>query len=1289
MQTRFMKRGLLMMAGLLVLAMPAVSFSFRGSIPVSGVPVRESFPLISDHQVVPLVVSDAGEPGVLRAAEALRQDLEAVSGGSVLVAGQVPAGHPFIVIAGTLGKCPLIDDLSARGKINPGEIRGRWESTLIEVVHKPFPGVKKALVIAGSDMRGTIFGMYDLSASVGVSPWTWWADVPVKKAADLYIPPTRIVIGSPKVRYRGIFINDEAPALSGWVHENYGSFNHRFYERVFELILRMKGNFLWPAMWGRAFYDDDPLNPQLADEYGVVIGTSHHEPMMRAHDEWRRYGSGKWNYRENPEVLREFWRSGISRMGKFESLVTVGMRGDGDEPMSREADISLLEEIIADQRKIIGEVTGKEASQTPQVWALYKEVQDYYDLGMRVPDDVTLMLCDDNWGNVRKLPRPGSLPRSGGYGMYYHFDYVGGPRNYKWLNTNPISRVWEQMHLTWAHGVDRIWIVNVGDIKPMEFPIQFFLDMAWDPGAMTSARMAGYTREWAGATFGSAHAGDIARLIDGYTRFNGRRKPELLDPHTYSPIHYREAERAAAEYNALASEARALRERLPREFHDAYDQLVLFPVVACANLHDLYVTAGRNRLYASQGRAATNTLAARTTELFLRDSLLTRWYNHDMAGGKWNHMMDQTHIGYFMWQEPPRNFIPRTTKITLPVKSLMRVTPEGAESFLEAGDTARMLPVLDTYQNDSVYAEIFNAGTEPFAWSLSASVPWLRISPREGILTTEERIWFTLDASKVPEGRHTLPVTILSSGGERIVLLVEVFRPAPFPAGFHGFAESNGHIAMEAAHYARKSGYAGVKWEEIPQLGRTHSAMTTFPVTAPADTLPGPGASLEYDLWVFTPGEVTVTLVLSPSLNYYGPGHRIALSFDDQPPQILPVHGRYDNRQWEQWMRDNAIYVTSRHQINTPGKHVLKLGRIDPGVVVQKIILDMGGVRKSYLGPPAFPVFPGGATGGLLPEGTGGMAHGELPAPDGEGAALFPANGEGVPVVVSTWGFGVAANEAAWEHLAAQGYALDAVEAGARVPEADPAIISVGYGGLPDARGRVTLDACIMDEKGNAGAVACLEEIRHPISVARRVMEKTPHVLLTGKGALDFALSEGFRKEKLLTPAARKAWRQWKQEGARFKPVINIEKEILRNHDTIGLLALDSRGRLCGATTTSGMAFKMNGRVGDSPLPGAGIYVDGRVGGAVATGSGELVMKTLGAFLVVEFMRQGMLPEEACREAVLRITAALEGYQEHQIGYLALDIQGRSGAFSLQPGFEVAHRDSSGSRLWQAPSLLP
>lgn len=322
-----------------------------------------------------------------------------------------------------------------------------------------------------------------------------------------------------------------------------------------------------------------------------------------------------------------------------------------------------------------------------------------------------------------------------------------------------------------------------------------------------------------------------------------------------------------------------------------------------------------------------------------------------------------------------------------------------------------------------------------------------------------------------------------------------------------------------------------------------------------------------------------------------------------------------------------------------------------------------------------FMTMAGGALGGVLLEGKTLMAA--------------PLRSRGKAVVVSTWNFGAAANEAAWEILRGGGYALDAAEAGARVPEADPAVISVGYGGLPDARGKVTLDACIMDEKGNAGAVTFLEDIMHAISVARLVMEKTPHVMLSGNGARDFALANGFTRENLLTPTARNAWQKWKKEGQGFKPVINIEKEILRNHDTIGLLALDSRGRLCGATTTSGMAFKMHGRVGDSPIAGAGLFVDGRVGGAVATGSGELVMKTLGSFLVVELMRNGLSPAEACKEAVHRIVTSLSGYQEHQIGYLALHISGETGAFSLQPGFEYALRNDEGSLMIQAPSWLP
>jgi hypothetical protein len=309
----------------------------------------------------------------------------------------------------------------------------------------------------------------------------------------------------------------------------------------------MKGNFLWPAMWGEAFYDDDALNPKLADEFGVVIGTSHHEPMMRAHDEWRRYGKGAWNYEKNDSVLKEFWQKSIKRMKSYESLVTVGMRGDGDEPMSQNANISLLERIVEDQRQILGNVTGKDVSTIPQVWALYKEVQEYYDKGMRVPDDITLLLCDDNWGNIRKLPKVTDPPRSGGYGIYYHYDYVGGPRNYKWLNTNQISRVWEQMHLAHEYGANRLWIVNVGDIKPMEFPIEFFLDYAWNPDAWPAEFLPEYTKLWSERQFGQKHAKEIADILTRYTQFNSRRKPELLSPETYSLSNYHEAETVVAE----------------------------------------------------------------------------------------------------------------------------------------------------------------------------------------------------------------------------------------------------------------------------------------------------------------------------------------------------------------------------------------------------------------------------------------------------------------------------------------------------------------------------------------------------------------------------------------------------------------------------------------------------------------------------------------------------------------------------------------------------------------------
>ncbi|MDR2810464.1 MAG: glycosyl hydrolase 115 family protein, partial [Tannerellaceae bacterium] len=420
------------------------------------------FPLAANGKPVAVLADATDHKGVLHAVNNLKDDLQKVT-------GTAPGGNgPYAVIVGTAGQSATIDRLLKEGKLNGDELNGKREKYIIQTVENPTEGIRTGLVIAGSDKRGAIYGIYELARQIGVSPWYWWADVPVEHQDNLYVKPGVYTDGEPAVTYRGIFINDESPAFKGWCIEKFGGVNSKMYQHMFELILRLKGNFLWPAMWGNALYDDDPLSGALADEMGVVLGTSHHEPMGRAHEEWSRYGKGPWDYEKNAQTLEKFWREGIERMKDFETVATVGMRGDGDAPMSESANIALLQRIINKQRAIIAQVTGKKAEERPQVWALYKEVQDYYDKGMRVPDDVTLLLCDDNWGNVRKLPDINASRRKGGYGMYYHFDYVGGPRNYKWMNVSQIQRTWEQMNLTYSHGVDRLWVVNVGDLKPME-----------------------------------------------------------------------------------------------------------------------------------------------------------------------------------------------------------------------------------------------------------------------------------------------------------------------------------------------------------------------------------------------------------------------------------------------------------------------------------------------------------------------------------------------------------------------------------------------------------------------------------------------------------------------------------------------------------------------------------------------------------------------------------------------------------------------------------------------------
>lgn len=599
--------------------------------------------LINGNDKVEIYMDANDCRGVSYAANTLVKDIRNVSGSQATITSNRKA----TILVGTIGHSAAIDQLVKQKRINGNLLKGKREKFIITVVDNQ-------LVIAGSDRRGTIYGIYELSQQMGVSPWYDWADVPVEHHDSIFVNRGTYTDGEPAVRYRGIFLNDEAPCLTSWVKNTYGTGygDHRFYQRVFELVLRLRGNMMWPAMWGWAFYADDAENEKTADEMGVVMSTSHHEPMARNHQEYarNRKGWGPWNYQKNKANLQKFFREGIERMKGTEQIVTIGMRGDGDEAMSAEADTKLMSQIINDQRKIIADVTGKKASETPQVWALYKEVLDYYDKGMKVPDDVTLLLCDDNWGDVRRVPNAQERKHKGGWGLYYHVDYVGAPRNSKMLNVTPVQNPWEQLTLAYENGIDRLWILNVGDLKPMEYPISQFMDMAWNPHKYSVNNITRHTRDWCAQQFGESQADEAARILNLICKYNGRCTPEMLDKNTYS-LENGEWQEVVNQYLQLEADALRQYNSLPTSYHDAYRQIILFPIELMSNLHQMYFAQAQNHALYKQNNPKANIWADECERLFKRDSLICDVYNHKMSGGKWNGMMTQKHIGYKSWND--------------------------------------------------------------------------------------------------------------------------------------------------------------------------------------------------------------------------------------------------------------------------------------------------------------------------------------------------------------------------------------------------------------------------------------------------------------------------------------------------------------------------------------------------------------------------------------------------------------------------------------------------------------
>jgi len=969
------------------------------------------FPLVAGGRAAPLVVSAGDHAGVVRVVGDLRADIKKVTGVEPAVAhDRVPAGSNPVII-GTIGKSPLIDGLVAAGKLDVRGVKGKWETTIEQVVENPLPGVRRAFVIAGSDQRGTVYGAYETSEQIGVSPWYFWDDVPVKQARALYVLPGRHTQGTPAVKYRGFFINDENPASGTWVPQYFGpgkapgfpnGFNSDYYAKIFETMLRLKANYLWPAVWGRAFAEDDPLNHETAQKYGVVMGTSHEAPMMRGIEEWNRHavngtdpygGNGEWSFRRNREAIIEYWRDGARRMKEdgFEGVITLGMRGNGDVGLPDGDGIDLMSEIIDTQRKILAEFGLQEA---PQVQTLYKEVQRYWDRGYRPPDDVTIVFCDDNWGNMRKLPDQSLPARPGGYGMYYHFDYVGDGRNYKWVDTVNLTNTWEQLHLTYTYGVDKLWMVNVGDMKNEELPLQFFLDYAWDPKSIPLDGIDDWERKYAEQNFGGRHAEEIGEVLNEYGVLQSRRKPELLnrritlDPtkditktedavvyddqgNPFTLTDYREMDRVTAEWQALAARAERLRNRLPDAYDDAYYQLVYYQVKATANLYRLRHAEFTNILYAAQGRAATNDLAAETEARFAEDQAMSEYYNTKLAGGKWAGWQTQPKIGYGNsarynnagWQQPqtdnhvalPDEIFPYVKRIEVPTAAEMGVAIDGSSHWWAAGaTTAAVLPTFSPYQSQpQQYIEVFNRGTTPYDYRITSAQPYVRVSPARGTVEKQVRATVRVDWSKAPKGITEVPLTVTGPGGT-VTVTAKVDNSLP-KAAAKGFVEANGYVSMLADHYTSKVG----SWKVLPGIAKTGNGITPWPQTAPSVTPGGDSPRLEYRMTLTTSGPVQVSAMLMPRNNVLpGDGLKYAISVDDAPPQIVNITtatGADDggmNRQWERNTSDNTNVTSTTHVIDQPGVHTLKVWMVDPTVIVQKLVVDTGGVKYSYLGPP-------------------------------------------------------------------------------------------------------------------------------------------------------------------------------------------------------------------------------------------------------------------------------------------------------------------------------------------------
>lgn len=979
------KNGAVVLAALLCLV---AAFPLRAQVSLSETTSgRNVFPL-SAKTCAAIMYDAVSEPSVVGTAVGLlASDIEKVTGRvpSVSGNGSVPASCRYAVIAGTLGHSSLIDALVRDRKIDVSSISGDWERYAVRLVEAPLKGVRRALVVVGSDRRGTAYGLLSLSRAIGVSPWYWWMDAPVEHRNSIYLSVNAYDAATPSVKYRGIFINDEDWGLLRWAKRNFekelGNIGPKTYEKVCELLLRLNANMLAPAMHeaSTAFYQI-PQNKEVADRYGIIITASHCEPLLlNTASEWHKDRYGDWNYNTNSERIDSVLNARVVETSPYENAYVIALRGLHDRAMSGAENLdsrkATVQRALLNQRKILSDVLGKDASEIPQFFTPYKEVLDVYNQGLELPDDVTIVWPDDNYGYMKRLSGPKEQLRSGRSGVYYHSSYLGRPHDYLWMNTTSPTLMYEELRKAYDSTADRYWLLNSGDIKSCEFAVDFFLSMAYDIDSFSYERAASYRSEWLCGMLGEKNRDAYRSIFDEFYHQAFIRKPEFMgwgyqwttDKHgnerntdtDFSFANYREAERRLEAYRKISSETEALMAQLPSSHIPCFYQSVYYPVKACELMSRMVLSGQKNRWYALQRRTAAT--AAADEAIRCHDSLrvITEGYN-SLLDGKWNHVMTMGQGFAASYFKKP---VLREVKLSPAPELGVMVENEGS---LNGVSSYHLLPAFNGYFRCAYFIDIFNRGKGQLSWTAETDNEWILLSRTSGKTADEDRIMVSVDWNNVPVGDKIAgTVTIKDGSGVQENVLVSVFNPSsPTREDLNGiYVQHNGYVSIDAAGYHRKRENDAIRIIDIPNLGIENKAVQFGnPMMPKQNTRNGDVPCVEYDFYTFEQGSVDVytyvlpTFVLSADRGYSGhEATNIETQYGvciDDGPVMTPSTSSVEYAQiwYESCLKNCRVNKTTLH-INEPGKHSVRILCGDAGTVLQKIVLDFGGLKRSYLGP--------------------------------------------------------------------------------------------------------------------------------------------------------------------------------------------------------------------------------------------------------------------------------------------------------------------------------------------------